>query len=104
MFIEFPKGTVIEGIKELNEKDLVLKDDIRFAVEVKTWFEVGDVIMNVHLGDYNLDNLKEEILLDLKANYMLYAQHSDESLTGGAKNVKDKMLEILEEVEPGGEK
>lgn len=97
MFIEFPKGTVIEGVKEINEKDLVLKEDVRLVIDVKMWFEVDSKKLNLHLGDTDLDSLKEEILLDLKANYSLYTQHPDETLTEEAKKIKYMMLKTLEE-------
>lgn len=99
MYIDIPKGTVIKGIKQIGQKDLVLKEDLKIKIKAEISYEINDVSLNCFLSHTNLNSLKEEFLLDLKANYHLYTGHEDETLTEGAQQVKYKMLELLEESE-----
>lgn len=99
MHIDIPKGTIIKGIELLNHKDLILKRDIKIPIKVKLSYEVDNNELNLYKCDDNLESLMKEILLSLRCNYNFYGKYDDEELlTEGALDLKNKMLEILEEV------
>lgn len=99
MHIDIPKGTIIKGIELLNHKDLMLKQDIKIPIKVKLSYEVDYNELNIHKRDDNLNDLIDDILLSLRTDYHFYGKYDDEELlTEGALDLKNKMLEILEEV------
>lgn len=97
MHIDIPKGTIIKGFEEIDEKDLILQEDLKIPIKVKISYEIDYDELNVFLSDYDIAHLKEEFLLDLKSNYMLYGKHDEKLLTEKALKLKYRILEVLKE-------
>lgn len=79
--------------------DLILKQDIKIPIKVKLSYEVDNNELNIHESNDNLESLMDEILFSLRSDYWFYGKYDDEELlTEGSLDLKNKMLEILEEV------
>ena len=97
MHIDIPKGTIIPGTKELNQEDLVLKEDLKIPIDVKILYEVNDGELSIYESSYDLDKVLSDVLSSLKFDYYFYGEYdNDELLTEGALSTKKRILEILE--------
>lgn len=100
MNITIPKGTIIYGIKEIGEPDIVLKEDLVIPIKMSIVYETDVDDINIHLCRSSIKGLEEEILQDLKFSYNFYGKYeNDENLTDGAIDLKRKMLDIFDEID-----
>lgn len=98
MYLLITKGTKLTTI--LENKTIVLQEDIKVPVETRTVFEANNDEFGIHTSCYNLDSLQKEILISLAFDYEEYGLAEDEELCGKETiEYKYKMLNLFKEVE-----
>lgn len=98
MYLLITKGTKLTT--PINNKTIVLQEDIKIPVETRTVFETDLEEFNIHGSCYSLDMLKNEVLIKLAYDYEDYGLANEKYfLTEDGREYKRKISNLFKEVE-----